>query len=273
MISCLTAGRPQEVDAPSNEWWPGGHHLQRRTVHHPAVQRGSWNRTLIQFDVRDSGIGFGAERFVGIDEKPSQLLCRATPGAPSPQVDGQLPGQGHDHLFLEARAVHQPLQQFHPGLPLRLPAEEPPHGFNQEGTQVGIAVAVDVSATLDSTGTMFTGATARVAADGLAAREAVPVAHLTVEEETFIGAVREYIQGKREVAIKETGVLDVDNSIAFTFKLGRVAGISRPDLDLVHEVVRDDTSDAPTIKFLTRFDFKNCAALGPPPSWLKQRPA
>ena len=93
-------------------------------------------------------------------------------------------------------------------------------------------------------------------------------------DETILGgAVREYIQGEREVPIKETDALDVDNSIAFTFKLGRVAGISRPDLDLVHEVVRDDTSAAPTIKFLTQFDFKNCAAIGFPPSMLKQRPS
>ena len=49
---------------------------------------------------------------------------------------------------------------------------------------------------------------------------------------------------------------------AFSLKLGRVAGIVRPDLGLMHEALRDDTSDAPTIKFLTQFDFAGCKALG-----------
>ena len=90
--------------------------------------------------------------------------------------------------------------------------------------------------------------------------------------EAFFGAVREYIQGNREVQIKETGDLKVDNSNAFTLRIGRVAGTTRPDLDLVHAVVRDDTSVALTLKFLTQFDFAGCKAVGLPPSWLRQPP-
>lgn len=89
-------------------------------------------------------------------------------------------------------------------------------------------------------------------------------------EETLIGAVREYIQGDREIPIKETGNLDMDNSVAFTFKIGRAAGICRPDMGLVHEVVRKDASEALALKFLTRFDFENCKAIELPPSWYKQ---
>jgi hypothetical protein len=92
-------------------------------------------------------------------------------------------------------------------------------------------------------------------------------------EQAFAAAVREYIQGRREVPIKESGNLDVGNCVAFTFKLGRLAGITGPDLCLVHEVVTDGTADAAEMRFLTDFDFHNCKVIELPPSWLKDGPS
>lgn len=86
-------------------------------------------------------------------------------------------------------------------------------------------------------------------------------------------AVREYIQGRREVPINKSGNLYVDNGISFTLKIGRIAGLGQPALNAVHQVVRDDWTDSLTLKFLAQFDFKNCKAMGLPPSWLKQRPS
>jgi len=37
--------------------------------------------------------------------RPAQLGCGAAAGAPAPQVDGQLPGQGHGDFLFERRAV------------------------------------------------------------------------------------------------------------------------------------------------------------------------
>ena len=86
----------------------------------------------------------------------------------------------------------------------------------------------------------------------------------------FERAVREYIQGRREVPIKESGDLLVDNGISLTLKIGRLAGLGQPALTAVHQVVSNDWPDALTLKLLTQFDFTNCAAIGLPPSLLKQ---
>jgi hypothetical protein len=89
---------------------------------------------------------------------------------------------------------------------------------------------------------------------------------------TFERAVREYIQGHREVPIDESGDLLVDNAVSLTLRIGRLAGLTRPALDAVHQVIRNDWTDALTLKVLAQFDFANCPAFGLPPSWLKQPP-
>jgi len=88
----------------------------------------------------------------------------------------------------------------------------------------------------------------------------------------FERAVREYIQGNREVSIKESGDVLVDNAVALVLRIGRLAGLTRPALDAVHQVVSNEWTDALALKFLTQFDFASCPARGSPPSWLKQRP-
>src|SRR5262245_9309523 len=64
-------------------------------------------------------------------DHPAQFGGGGPAGAPAPEVDGQLSGQGHGRFLFERGAVFELLQKFLAGMPEGLPAQEPPDRFDQ----------------------------------------------------------------------------------------------------------------------------------------------
>src|SRR5688572_23774006 len=112
---------------------------------------------------------------------PAEFFHRGPAGPPAPQVDGQLPGQRHDGLLSHRSAVGQFQFQALGGFPLRLPAQEAPHRFDEQRADPAVAHPIDGAHASLASRAVFAGTTAGVAADLFAVGKAVPVAHFAVE--------------------------------------------------------------------------------------------
>src|SRR5687767_4857794 len=108
----------------------------------------------------------GFEVVLGRAQGPAEFGGGGPAGAPAPEIDGQLAREGHGGLFLEGRAVFEFLEIFLAGVPVGLPFEESPDGFDQENADMFVAVAIDRAETLHAAGTVFAGTAAGITADG-----------------------------------------------------------------------------------------------------------
>ena len=92
-----------------------------------------------------SGMGQNQIRVKGYCGDPAEVFHGAAAGAPAPQVNGQLAGQGDHGLLLHGGARAQPGFHFGRRLPVGLPLQEAPHGFDQQGPHAPVAHPVNAA--------------------------------------------------------------------------------------------------------------------------------
>src|SRR6266498_1130105 len=109
---------------------------------------------------------------------PAQFLHRVATRAPTPQVDGQLAGQGDDGFLFHGRARGQFDFHFLGRLPARLPFEKAPQRLHQHGPDSPVAQTVNTTDPARVPAAVFARTTAGVTAHLLAIVKALPVTHL-----------------------------------------------------------------------------------------------
>ena len=118
----------------------------------------------------------------GLIVEESQLREGSPAGAPTPEVNGQLPGQGHHGLFSQGHTCGHPGDEFAAGVPQWLITQQAPDRLDQQHPDMFIAMAVNAALALVGSAAVFAGTTAGVAARSLAVFEAVPVADFTIQQ-------------------------------------------------------------------------------------------
>ncbi len=81
-------------------------------------------------------------------------------------------------------------------------------------------------------------------------------------------AVREYVQGRREFPVAETGDLLKDNVEALTIRVARHGNPGSRALPTLKAILTDHTTKALDLVYLRDFDFANCEPISFPPEWL-----
>ncbi|EFI34810.1 hypothetical protein Dthio_PD2193 [Desulfonatronospira thiodismutans ASO3-1] len=80
-------------------------------------------------------------------------------------------------------------------------------------------------------------------------------------ERVMVNAVNEYIHGERAHAFPESGDHISDNIRALSGRIQRLGGLDSSQSGAVYEVLSQATSKAPSMTFLTQFNFSACKVL------------
>ncbi|WP_028573615.1 hypothetical protein [Desulfonatronovibrio hydrogenovorans] len=79
--------------------------------------------------------------------------------------------------------------------------------------------------------------------------------------QVMASAVPEYIHGERPHAFTETGDHITDNVNSLVVRIQRYERLDGTQIEAVSKIVNESTAKAPSMKFLTQFDFGSCKVL------------
>ena len=79
--------------------------------------------------------------------------------------------------------------------------------------------------------------------------------------DTMMSAVVKYIHGSYDINFKETDNQIVNNVIILSATISDIGQLSDKENKNITELIGDETQNAFSLKFLTRFDFENCIIL------------